>query len=376
MRIAIVTESFVPTVNGVTNSVLRLLEHSAVVGHEVLVVAPGKGANCFADFSILRVPSVTVPRYRSFRLGIPTPKLRRALTNFGPDVLYVAAPFGLGARALQLGTRLQVPTVACFQTDVPGFLEQYGLKFVGGALWKWLKYVHNLACRTLAPSQASVTDLCANGVNDVFLWRRGVDGNLFHPSRRDDGLRSAWNLNGRLAVGYVGRLAHEKRVDDLRVLAADERIKLVIVGDGPQRAFLQRELPDAEFAGFRSGEDLARHFASFDVFVHLGLNETFCQTIQEAMASGVPVVAPARGGPIDLVSPLRNGLLFEPYDLEHFRRCVSLVVGEPLLRKQLGSHARKSVEERSWRMICGQWDQHLAEVLAEHQRLLAPVECP
>lgn len=373
MRIAIVTESYLPAVNGVTNSVLRLLEHSALVGHEVLVVAPGKGADSFADFSVLRVPSVSIPRYRSFQLGIPTLKLRHALSGFGPDVLYVAAPFGLGARALQIGNHLRVPTVACFQTDVPGFLEQYGLKFVGGAIWKWLKYVHNLASRTLAPSQASVTDLCANGVNDVYLWRRGVDGNLFHPSRRDEDLRSAWNLNGRLAVGYVGRLAHEKRVGDLQALAADERIKLVIVGDGPQRASLQRELPDAEFAGFRTGEDLARHFASFDMFVHPGLSETFCQTIQEALASGVPVVAPAKGGPIDLVSPLRNGLLFEPNDLDHFRRCVSLIVGEPELREQLSNHARKSVEERSWRMICGQWDQHLAEVVSEHRGLLASV---
>lgn len=371
MRIAIVSESFLPTVNGVSNSVVRLLGYSALAGHEVLVVAPGQGSESHLGFPILRVPSVGVPRYRSFQLGIPTLKFRRTLERFAPDVVYAAAPFGLGARALQLGRTMGVPTVACYQTDVPGFIEQYGLKFLGKSVWKWVTHIHNLASRTLAPSQAALTDLCANGVNNVYLWRRGVDGDLFNPLRRSEALRSTWNPNGRIVVGYVGRLAHEKRVENLRILANDDRVQLVIVGDGPLRSKLQRVLPDAIFTGFRTGEDLARHFASFDVFVHTGQNETFCQTIQEALASGVPVVAPAKGGPIDLVVPLRNGLLFEPDDVNHLRRCLDLMINDRPLRERLAERARGSVEERSWQMIGAQWEQHLTEVISENVKDLA-----
>jgi len=374
VRIAFVTESFLPVVNGVTNSVLRLLEHLDKTPHDALVIAPGKGPDSYLRFPVKRVPSIGVPRYRSFRLGLPCSRVGAALEEFDPEIVYVSAPLGLGAYALRVSRKLGVPTVACYQTDVAGFLDNYGLGVAADAVWKWTARVHNKAGRTLAPSSAAVTDLLANGVGNVQLWRRGVDGQLFAPERRNDALRESWCLDGRIAVGYVGRLAHEKRVDDLKVLAADDRIRLIIVGEGPLRGKLQKELPNAVFAGFRSGGDLASHFASLDVFVHTGQNETFCQTIQEALSSGVPVVAPAQGGPIDLVQPLRNGLLYTPGDADHLRRCTEMIVGSSILREQLASHARKSVEERTWKLICGQWEQHLAEVWSEwgeRRRLVA-----
>lgn len=357
MRIGIVTESFLPTVNGVTNSVVRLLDHLEQSEHDAIVVAPGEGPEKYGRFKVVRTRSISVPRYRNFELGIPGPRLREALETFRPDVVHLAAPFGIGAYAGRVCRQLGVPTVAVYQTDVPGFVSHYGLAPTAGVIWKWVGHIHNKAKLTLAPSTAAVGDLQDHGVRNVAIWRRGVDGNLFTPDKRDEQLRSTWRLDGRVVVGYVGRLAHEKRVEDLAMLADHPHIRLVIVGDGPQRERLQRMMPDAIFPGFLSGESLARHYASFDVFVHTGVNETFCQTLQEALASGVPCIAPAQGGPLDIVTEQMNGCLFTAGDTEHLRECVERLLHRDL-RTRLAQRARGSVEYRTWHSVNEQLIDH------------------
>ena len=371
MRIGIVTESFLPSVNGVTNSVVRLLEHLEPTAHDAVVVAPGDGPDHFGRFPVVRTRSVSVPRYRHFELGLPSPRLRETLTDFAPDVVHLAAPFGLGAYAGRVCRQLGVPTVAVYQTDVPGFLSNYGLSPTEGLVWKWVGGIHNKATLTLAPSSAAKNDLEMHGVDRVSLWRRGVDGQLFNPTRRSEALRQKWNTNDRIVVGYVGRLAHEKRVEDLTVLADDPRIQLVIVGDGPQHDKLQRLFPDAIFPGFLSGAELAAHFASFDVFVHTGVHETFCQTIQEALASGVPVVAPAQGGPLDLVTPHINGLLYQPGETAALRQCVDALVDSDV-RNAMSVHARPSVEHRTWASVNEQLLGHFGRACGKAQPALAP----
>lgn len=350
MRIGIVTESFLPSVNGVTNSVVRLLEHLERTEHEAIVIAPGEGPEHFGRFPVVRARSVSVPRYRNFELGIPSPRLREALEEFRPDVVHLAAPFGIGAYAGRICRQLGVPTVAVYQTDVPGFLAHYGLAPTGNIVWKWVGHIHNQADLTLAPSTAAIDDLHSHGISNVHMWRRGVDGELFSPTKRRSDLRESWGANDRVVVGYVGRLAHEKRVEDLAVLADDPRVQLVIVGDGPQRENLQRLMPGAAFPGFLSGDALASHFASFDVFIHTGVNETFCQTLQEALASGVPCVAPAQGGPLDIVTDNMNGYLFNPGDPQHLRTCVERLLDRGT-RARLAERARGSVEHRTWHSV-------------------------
>jgi phosphatidylinositol alpha 1,6-mannosyltransferase len=358
VRIGIVSESFLPVVNGVTNSVVRLLEHLESSEHEAMIVAPGDGPDCFGRFKVVRARSISVPRYRNFELGIPSPRLRSALEAFRPDIVHLAAPFGLGAYAARICRQLDIPTVAVYQTDVPGFLAHYGLASTGNLIWKWVEHIHNRANLTLAPSSAAINDLHIHGVDNVQLWRRGVDGTLFSPAKRSEKLRRFWNADGRVVVGYVGRLAHEKRVDDLTVLADNPRVRLVVVGDGPQRERLSRMLPNAVFPGFLTGETLAEHYASFDVFVHTGVNETFCQTLQEALASGVPCVAPAQGGPLDIVADQMNGLLFAPRNTAHLRSCVERLFDDEI-RVRLAGRARGSVEHRTWSSVNEQLLEHL-----------------
>ena len=315
MRVAIVAESFLPNVNGVTNSVLRVLEHLRRTGHEALVIAPDNprgeepADRVYDGIRVHRVPARMFPKVTSLPLGVPRPRMVGVLRGFDPHVVHLASPALLGYGGLHAARYLGVPTVAVFQTDVAGFAQSYGIGVASRAAWAWTRHLHSRADRTLAPSTAAMEDLATHNIPRVHHWGRGVDVTGFAPSNRDGELRRRWSPDGKPIIGFVGRLAPEKHVERLAVLARRDDLQLVIVGDGVDRAKLRAVLPRAVFTGALYGEQLAAAYASMDVFVHPGEHETFCQAVQEAMASGLPVVAPDAGGPRDLVAPYRTGLL-------------------------------------------------------------------
>ena len=352
MRVAIVTESFFPQVNGVTNTVRHTVDRLLETGHDAMVVAPGPGLSSYRTIRVVRARSVSLPAYRSFALGLPGAEVERALSDFRPDVVHLASPIALGAVGLHAARRLDVPTVAVYQTDIAAFARQYGIP-AEGAINRWVARIHRRASRTLVPSTASYQQLESLGVRDLHLWRRGVSLDLFGPRHRSLALHDHWTRchPNHVVVGYVGRLAAEKQVRRLTELASLPGIRLVVVGDGPARQSLQKRLPHAKFTGMLRGTDLARAFASLDVFVHTGEAETFCQTVQEAQASGVPVVAPAAGGPLDLVDHGRSGLLYDTNDRSSLRRAVSTLVAEPRLRDSLARTALGTVAGRSWASV-------------------------
>jgi phosphatidylinositol alpha 1,6-mannosyltransferase len=362
VRIAIVTESFLPQVNGVTNSVLRVCEQLEARGHSVLVVAPGPGPTSYAGAYVVRTPSVPLPGYRDFRLSRPWAPLADTLSDFRPDVVHLASPAVLGAQAAFTARRLGLPVVAVYQTDLAGFAGRYGLAVTERAVWDWLRRIHSAARRTLAPSRHAVDQLRRIGVAHVDRWARGVDLRRFSPERRDPVLHRQLAPHGELLVGYVGRLAQEKEVGLLTALHGLPGVRLVVAGDGPRRAALQQALPGVPFLGFQSGSQLATTFASLDVFVHTGSHETFCQSAQEALASGVPVVAPAAGGLLDLVQDGANGLHFRPGSPVSLRRSVELLAADRDRRLALGVAARASVADRTWDVIAEQLVRHYEEV--------------
>ena len=376
MRVAIVTESFLPNVNGVTNSVLRVLEHLRRTGHEVLVVAPdtppGEPAadRVHDGVRVHRVPSKMFPKVTSLPLGVPRPRMVGVLRGFAPDVVHLASPALLGYGGLLAARHLGVPTVAVFQTDVAGFAESYGAGVMSRAAWAWTRHLHAKADRTLAPSSAAIESLAAHGIPRVHHWGRGVDVTGFVPSARNGALRSRWSPAGRPIVGFVGRLAPEKHVERLAGLARRGDVQLVVVGDGVDRSKLERLMPTAVFTGALYGSELAAAYASLDVFVHAGEHETFCQTVQEAMASGVPVIAPDAGGPRDLVSPMHTGLLLGVDDFEaKLPGAVDHLLAE---RHRYSLAARRSVLSRTWPVVCDQLLGHYDEVLdARRSRLAA-----
>lgn len=364
MRVAIVTESFLPQVNGVSNTVRHIVDRLLQTGHEPLVVAPGPGLSDYRGVRVVRTRSMALPGYRSFSLGLPDPAVERTLAQFRPDVVHLASPIALGAAGLRAARRLGVPTLAVYQTDIAGFARQYGLP-AEAAVARWVGRIHRRADRTLAPSTASIAQLETMGVRDVRLWRRGVSLDLFGPDRRLPELHARWaTKKDKVVVGYVGRLAAEKQVRRLVEVARVPGARLVVVGDGPELGWLQRHIPDAKFTGLLRGDDLARAFASLDVFVHTGEAETFCQTVQEAQASGVPVVAPAAGGPLDLVDAGRTGLLYDPADPRDLRRSVARLVGDAETRAGLASAALTAVSGRTWARVVDELvDRHYAALL-------------
>ena len=211
------------------------------------------------------------------------------------------------------------------------------------------------------------TDSESLGVDRLALWRRGVDTERFAPERRSEAWRREVAPNGEIIVGYVGRLAPEKQVEDLRAIADLPGVRLVIVGDGPDRPALERMLPGAHFAGFLGGDDLAAAMAGFDVFVHPGESETFCQTIQEAMASGVPVVATGAGGPLDLVRSSVDGWLYRPGDLAELRSRVLDLTGDDAKRRAFSVRAREAVAGRGWDRLGDELIEHYEEVAERHR---------
>jgi len=369
VRVAIVAESFLPQVNGVSNSVIRVLEHLRRSGHEALVIAPDNppgeppADRVYDGIRVHRVPSRMFPRVTTLPLGLPLPRILRVLRGFEPDVVHLASPALLGYGGLRAAKRLGVPTVAVYQTDVPGFAESYGIGITTRAAWAWFRHLHSMADRTLAPSTATMESLDAQRIPRVHKWARGVDIIGYAPSARDEALRQRWSPDGKPIVGYVGRLAPEKHVERLISLAAGDAVQLVIVGDGVDRAKLQSAMPRAVFTGALYGEELAAAYASMDVFVHAGEHETFCQVVQEALASGLPVIAPDAGGPRDLVTPWRTGLLLGVKEFEaQLPAAVAHLLDE---RPRYALAARRSVLERSWPVICD-------ELLGHYEAVLSP----
>lgn len=373
MRVAIVAESFLPNVNGVTNSVLRILEHLHRGGHDAMVIAPGardfqEEIPSYLGFEIVRVPTIKVPLINSLPIGVPTASVTLALRSFQPDVIHLASPFVLGSAGAFAARQLRIPAVALYQTDVAGFSTRYHLAGLSAAVWEWIRTLHNSCQMTLAPSSPAIEELEKHGINNVRHWGRGVDTERFNPARANPALRRHWEPSGRKSiVGFVGRLAAEKGVARLASLSGRSDIQLVIVGDGPERSHLEQLMPDAKFTGALSGERLAEAYASLDLFVHAGEFETFCQSIQEAQASGVPTVGPRAGGPVDLISDGHNGLLLDVASFSRDLPAAAEYLVDPERHRQLRRNAREGVLDKTWEALGDQLLGYYDTVLAEHR---------
>ncbi|MBO0831357.1 MAG: glycosyltransferase family 1 protein [Actinobacteria bacterium] len=369
MRITYVTESFPPDVNGVAHTAVRVAEHLLARGHDPLVIAPEPARGVLLPdrrfgFPIVRVPSVGLPMYPGFRVGLPGTRVRTAMMEHRSDLVHLAGPFVLGAGGSAAAIKEQIPIVAVYATDLPAYARAYHTGAVGEAIaWHRLRKIHNAANLTLAPSTATATDLRAHGVERVTVWARGIDCQRFDPAKRSEQLHAEMADGAKLVVGYVGRLATEKRLDLLAEVAELPGVRLVLVGSGPAEAAVRRALPSALLLGQRGGEELAQIYASLDVFVHAGPHDTFGNTLQEAAASGLPVIAPAAGGPLDLVRDGVTGFLVTPADAGALADAVATLLADPDLRASQGAAARHMVLGRTWPVMCDQLIGHYGDVL-------------
>jgi len=371
LHITLITETFAPEINGVANTLGRLSEGLRARGHRVDLVRPrqahdhGRGS----DDEVLLCRGWPVPGYPGLQWGQSSMhKLLRRWQRRRPDVLYIATEGPLGFSALRAARRLGIAVVSGFHTHLQQYSSQLGLGAMARLLTHYLRWFHNHTRTTLVPSVSQRVELQRRGFERLQLLSRGVDSQLFHPARRRPALRESWGLGpDDIAVLYVGRLAPEKNLGLLKRtfehLQADcikRTLKLVIVGDGPQRALLQQQLPEAMFCGALRGESLAEHYASADLFVFPSLTETFGNVVLEALASGLGVVAYDEAAAAQHIRHGHNGALAMPGDEAAFVEAASWLVdgGETLRRVRL--NARQHASRQGWEAIIDQFETQLA----------------
>jgi glycosyltransferase involved in cell wall biosynthesis len=358
VKIALFTEVFLPKIDGITNRLRHTLECLQADGHETLLFAPDTAVPEYGATRVVRVPSLPFRPYPGVRISLPDPRIAAELASFGPDVVHAVGPACLGVAGVAAARALGLPLVASYHTDFPRYASGYGLGVLQRALWPLIRAVHGAAHVNLAPSRFTREELEEHGVRRVGLWRGGVDAERYHPRKRSLPLRlrlSGGRPDGPLLL-YVGRLAPEKNLALLaEVLDALPDAHLALVGDGPARGELERLLaPHAaegrvHFAGFLRGEELARAFASADLFVMPSRTETLGFVVLEAMASGLPVVAADAGGIPDLVHPGEDGLLFDPDRPRELVEQIAGLLNDDGRRRALAQAARKTAEQASWR---------------------------
>lgn len=373
LRIAIITETFLPKIDGIVTRLCHTLRHLRAIGHTVLVVAP-RGVEEFEGTPVHGVSAVPFPLYPELKLAVPRPSVSRALKVFRPDIIHAVNPAVLGVTAFFSSSYDRVPLIVSYHTHLPKYLRYYNLGLLEGPLWWCMRSTYNRADLTLATSRAMQDELEARGIHRVHLWRRGVDTDLFHPGKATREMRArltAGHPEEKLLV-YIGRLSAEKEIERCReVLEALPSMRLALVGDGPQRKKLEEYFAGTRtcFAGFMQGEELASAFASADAFFLPSRTETLGLVLLEAMAAGCPVVAPLAGGTSDVVQDGVTGFLYDPAAPTGALEAIRKLLFDAGLCAQMGQRARADAERWGWGAATFQLEQYYRRVLAREARL-------
>jgi len=375
LRVAVITETYPPEINGVANTMRHLATGLAARGHVVRVVRPrqaedpGPGTPDREGETL--VPGLPMPGYRGLRLGLPVFwRLRSLWRDEPPDIAYIATEGPLGRAALRAAEALGVPAVTGFHTQFHQYSRHYGLGFLKHPIEASLRRFHNRSDVTLVPTAELRERLMADGFARVEVLGRGVDTVQFSPERRRPDLRSAWGCGaGDPVLIYVGRLAAEKNIDLVlaayaAVRAVRPETRCVLVGDGPERPRLAQTHPEIIFSGARVGLDLAEHYASADIFVFPSLTETFGNVVTEAMASGLAVVAFDDAAAHRYIRSGENGLTLDRGDRDAFMAAILAAMADVQGSRRLGAEARRTAETLGWPRVIAGLEARLRAVIA------------
>ncbi len=374
MRVALVSETFLPKVDGIVKVACLLLDHLSARGIEAMMIAPRYGEDQrYNNVPVRSLPSMAVPLYPEARLGFATTGLFRDLAAFQPDIAHLFHPVMAGIPTMAMLKWLGVRTVASFHLDYARLASQFqvgGLRLdiMRPLIDQLTRRVFNWADLRLAPSQLVQGQMQALGIRDVGLWRRGVDAEAFHPRFRSGTMRAEMSQgcpDDTLLV-YVGRLSDEKQLEHIRpALQHLPNTRLALVGDGPARPRLEQAFAGLPvyFMGYLRGDRLASAYASADIFVFPSRLETFGLVVVEAMAAGLPVVAARVGGVAEVVREGSNGYTFESGDSGGLVQGIRAIADDRENMRWMGRQARAFAETQSW-------DEIMDELIAEYERLI------
>jgi glycosyltransferase involved in cell wall biosynthesis len=378
MRVAMVTETYPPEINGVAMTMGRIVSGLQARGHTVQLIRPRQhSGDCPAEqplFEEVLQRGMPIPRYDALKLGLPAKQaLLRLWAKLRPDIVHVVTEGPLGWSALAAASKLKLPVTTDFHTNFHSYSTHYGVGWLKTPITAYLRKFHNKALSTLVPTESLRRELAVLGFRNLEVVARGVDTALFNPHRRSAALRQEWGMKAGDPVALsVGRLAPEKNLP--LVLRAYQlmrelqpRLRLVLVGDGPERARLARENPDVIFAGMRIGEDLAAHYASADIFLFPSMTETYGNVTVEAMASGLAVVAYDYAAAQQHIRHGENGVLVPFGAADDYVQAAAALANDAVRARALGAQARVTTEKLDWLCIVAEFEQALLRLIDNAQ---------
>jgi glycosyltransferase involved in cell wall biosynthesis len=358
MKVALFTDTYLPQINGVTNTLTKLLEYYERKGIDYKLFVPQYEIQS-SDYNIERFYSIKFFIYPEARVTFPNFKrINATLADFGPDIVHNMTEFNMGTTGMGYGKAHNVPTISNYTTNFSQYADYYKLFFLKAPIWNWMKWYHTQNDLTLCPSHAAQKILLHHGITNTGIFSRGIDAQNFHPQKRNNDLRKKLKIENKTAFLYVGRIAVEKDLDVLckSYQAIHKKFGhsagLVIVGDGPYLDRCKQIFPrDTVYTGFKSGKELADIYASCDLFVCPSSTETFGNVVLEAMASGLPVIGADAGGVGELIQKNVNGLKFKKKDAGELTECMERLLLDAHLRQTLAGNGRMFANNRTWDKI-------------------------
>lgn len=379
LRIALVTETYIPEINGVSITIAQQVSALQQFGHEIQLIRPQQNSQDQPShtprFEQVLTRGIGLPHYPNLKIGLPEKRtLLRLWALNRPDIVHIVTEGPLGWSALSAARALCLPISSDFHTNFHHYTEHYGLAWLRKAVQSYLRYFHNRGSVTVVPTESLQQELQAKDYEHVKVVPRGVDVNLFHPSKRDDNLRASWGVHStQQVVMHVGRIAAEKNLVLLfQAFAAMQTInpslRLVIVGDGPERQQLKNQHPDVIFCGMREKEDLATHYASGDIFLYPSLTETYGNVTGEAMASGLAVLAYDYAAAKILIQSGHNGYTAEYQQPTQFLNLANDLARNPQRVRDMGLSAYQTIQAYAWEQIHRQFETLLYETQSHYSQ--------
>ncbi|TFD99977.1 glycosyltransferase family 1 protein [Jeotgalibacillus sp. R-1-5s-1] len=372
MKIAIITETFLPSTDGVVTRLSASIRWLKKQGHEILVIAPDLGVSDFEGVKVAGVPAYTFFLYKDKKLSFFSKKVKAYLKDFQPDLVHAVNPAFLGATGIYYTKKLKLPLMASYHTHVPKYADYYHFSFLKPAMWKYFKKLHDQASLNLCTSKAVLKELEDKNFHNLHHWKRGVDTKQFHPSFFSQDMRNRLS-NGQpeqTLLLFVGRLAPEKEVEKIKsVLEKSNDYCLAIVGDGPHRNFLEKHFKGTNtiFTGFLHGDDLASAYASSDLFVFPSTTETLGLVLMEAMAAGLPVISADSGPTGEQIEDGVNGLLYHSTHPDGLFNTVEKLKNKEE-RVKMGVRAHEGIQSVGWDDQSSQLYDYYMQTLELHHK--------